>query len=270
MQRGAYQPAGIELGAREQLLAATHRAGGWATGWSALALYGVVDFDPELACWVAVDKQRRVRGVDFIVQRQVLAQSDLRTVRHVPCVGPFLAVCDYARRVQGLRLLDAIDELRRAGWISLPRLLAQARNLGKHRGAVVVRDLFAQGLLNQDGEAERRLARALRPVGLRPLWGAEIIRGVMADACLPASSLVPEFDSDKWHLQGRWGLDGARRGTLEADGWAFTIVRWKELSAHPDEVAQRIRRLHDQRRKDGLGRPPGWLPYRAGRQFGGR
>jgi len=49
------------------------------------------------------------------VRRQVLAQSDLRTVRHVPCVGPFLAVCDYARRVQGMRLLDAIDELRRAG-----------------------------------------------------------------------------------------------------------------------------------------------------------
>ncbi|MGH8898391.1 MAG: type IV toxin-antitoxin system AbiEi family antitoxin domain-containing protein [Egibacteraceae bacterium] len=218
VQPGVYRLPGAALEPRQLIHAATERANGYATGWSALGLYGVLDLDARLAPWVAVPRDRQVRGAGFIVQRERLDDRDRRRVGGIPCVGPFLALCDYARRVQGLRLLDAIDESRRAGLISLERLRDRAVQLGKHRGAVEIRRLFRQGLLDQDGEGERRLARALASVELYPAWGVEIVRGVIVDACLPASSLIPEFDGVKWHLPGRRGLDGAAE------------ARWKPMA----------------------------------------
>lgn len=269
VQKCVYRLPGNAVDTRQAVLAAAHRAGGYATGWSALGLRGVLDRHG-LAPWIAVPEEVRVHGVDFIVQREPLAQRDRRSVDGVPCVGPFLSLCDYARRVRGRRLLDGIDESRRAGLISLERLRERAVELGKHRGAVEIRQMFDQGMLDQDGEGERRLAAALAGVGLFPLWGVEVVRGTIVDACLPDSSLIPEFDGARWHLPGRHGLDGARRGTLEADGWAFEIVTWADVAHRPAQTARSIRALHDARASAGLGRPPHWHPYRNGRQFSGR
>jgi len=137
--------------------------------------------------------------------------------------------------------------------------------LGKHRGAVEIKRMFDQGLLDQGGEGERRLAAALAHVGLFPEWGVEVVRGTVVDACLPDSSLIPEFGGARWHPPGRRGLDGARRGTLEADGWAFEIVTWADITQHPERTALKIKALHEQRAAAGLGRPPSWRPYRRGK-----
>ncbi|MGH8884277.1 MAG: hypothetical protein ACRDYX_03710 [Egibacteraceae bacterium] len=53
VQSGVYRLPGAALEPRQLIRAATERANGYATGWSALGLYGVLDLDARLAPWVA-------------------------------------------------------------------------------------------------------------------------------------------------------------------------------------------------------------------------
>jgi hypothetical protein len=158
------------------------------TGWSACGLYGLEGFDPSARPWVVIPAARRVRGVDFIVERMDLERCDLATVSGLPAVTPTRALIVAAFRVAAKPVRVGIDDARRRRMVNLDRLQARAVELGRHSGAVAVRRLFGSGLLDQDGELERRLALALAAVGLWPAWGMEVLPGIIVDACFPEAS----------------------------------------------------------------------------------
>jgi hypothetical protein len=82
LERGVYRLPGTASTAAQRLLATVFRAGEGArlTGWSACGLYGLEGFDPFARPWVVIPAARRVRGVDFIVERMDLERCDLATV----------------------------------------------------------------------------------------------------------------------------------------------------------------------------------------------
>ncbi|MGH8902875.1 MAG: hypothetical protein ACRDYA_14695 [Egibacteraceae bacterium] len=100
----------------------------------------------------------RERVRDRLV-RPWLDDRDRHRMDGIPCVGPFLARSATLRggcRVAAARR-DRRVPPRGADQPGAPT--RPAVQLGKHRGAVEIRQLFTQGLLDQDGEGERQLAR---------------------------------------------------------------------------------------------------------------
>ncbi|MBW3604381.1 MAG: type IV toxin-antitoxin system AbiEi family antitoxin domain-containing protein [Actinobacteria bacterium] len=114
---GVYRLPGTAVPKEQRILAALLRAGdrARATGWSACALYGLEGFDLGARPWVAIPKGRRVRGVDFIVERTDLERCDLATVAGLPAVTPIRALIDAAERVDAKVERVGIDDARGAG-----------------------------------------------------------------------------------------------------------------------------------------------------------
>lgn len=169
---------------------------------------------------------------------------------------------------KGKPLRVAIDDARRRELIDLDRLLRQAGDLGKHRGAVAIRRLFSSGLLDQDGELERQLALALDTIGLRPAWGMEVLPGIVTDACFPEASYVLECDGRHWHsIAADITSDLSRKGVMRADGWAVDCVRAADLRNARPQLLARIQTTRTQRIAAGLGRPEDWRPLHPGRRL---
>lgn len=279
LRRGVLE--GVELGVyrspesvssdEQRLLAAVFRAGDGAraTGWSACGLYGLEGFDLRDHPWVAIPRNRRVRGVDFVVQRADLERCDLATVAGVPAVTPTRALVDVAGRVTGKPLRVGIDDARRQRLVDLDRLLARAVQLGRHPGAIAVRRLFGSGLLDQDGELERQLALALHAAGLRPVWGMEVLPGIVVDTAFVEASYAIECDGARWHtIDADRAADITREGALVADGWRVDRVGHADLRAdRGTAIAAAIYDTRATRIAAGLGRPAGWRPVRPGRRI---
>jgi hypothetical protein len=160
-----------------------------------------------------------------------------------------------------------IDDARRRGLIVLERLAERAVQLGRHRGATAVRALFTSGLLDQDGELERRLALLLDEIGLRPGWGMEVLPGIVVDACFPESSYVLECDGRRWHtIDADRAADITREGVLASDGWLVDRVRDDDLTRDRVALQARIRATRLARMAAGLGRPDAWRPIHPGRR----
>lgn len=167
VERGVYRSPESPSSDEQRLLAAIFRSGDGAraTGWSACGPYGVEGFDLRAEPWVVIPRDRRVRGVDFVVQRADLERCDLATVAGVPAVTPTRALIDVGDRVTDKVSRVGIDDARRKRLVDLERLLARAVQLGRRPGAVAIRRLFGSGQLDQDGELERQLALALQAAG---------------------------------------------------------------------------------------------------------
>lgn len=267
---GVYRVPGSKVSAHQRLCAAVLRAGRGAriTGWSAAGLYGLEGMEIDCKPWVVIPPERRVRDDGLVVQRSPLSRGDAAAVAGVPSVTPVRALLDAAMRVRGTSLRVAIDDARRRGLVDLNRLLHRAAELGRHPGAAQVRRMFGSGLLDQDGELERGLALALAEVGLRPVWGMEVLPGVIADACFPEASYVLECDGRHWHtIDTDRASDLSRESLLRADGWAVDRVRSTDLRNRRSELIQRIRTTRRQRMDAGSGRPAAWRPVRPGRRI---
>lgn len=270
VELGVYRQPGTAVLDEQRLRAAVYRAGegARATGPSACALYGLEGFDLRSRPWIVIPPERRVRGVDFVVQRTPLAPGDLATVKRVPSVTPVRAVIEAARVVGARRLRVGIDDARRRGIVDLERLLRRAVELGRHPGAATVRALFGGGLLDQDGELERQLALLLARLGLQPTWGMEVLPGIIADACFPEASYILECDGREWHtIDSDRAADITREAVLRADGWHVDRVTSADLSRDTEAVVTAIRDRRAARVAAGLGRPGGWRPARAGRRL---
>lgn len=267
---GVFRQPGSAAPDTQHLLAAVLRAGHGArlSGWSACALHRLEGFELTAVPWVVIPVDRRVRGVEFVVQRSTLPRADFATVAGIPTVTPVRALIDAAARVSAKVLRVAIDDARRRGLVDLERLLDRAVALGRHPGALAIRRMFGSGVLDQDGELERQLALALATVGLRPIWGMEVLPGVVPDACFPEASYVLEGDSRRWHtIESDLAADLSREGLLHADAWHITRVRPTDLLHRGEELLADIVAIRQQRIDAGLGRPPTWRPVRPGRRL---
>lgn len=232
--RAVYRVVGSPHTAEQHLRGALLRCGPAARvgGWSACRLYGLEGCtDDAHPPWVVVPRARRVRGVEFVVQQAGLDRAELAVVGGLPAITPIRAVVDLATRVGGKPLRVAIDDACSRRLLDLDRLLARAMAMPGHRGAGVVRRLFGSGLLDQDGELERRLALLLADANLRPVWGMEVLPGIIVDACFPEASYVLECDGVRWHsIDADRASDVTREGALVADGWLVDRVRTPDVA----------------------------------------
>lgn len=270
VETGVYRLPGSAIPDAQRLLAAVLRAGAGAclAGWSACALYGFEGFDLRQRAWVAIPARRRVRGVDFIVERTDLARGQVAVVDGIRATIPHRALLDAAGRVTPKAARVGIDDGRRKGMVTLERLLQTAVELGNHPGAVAVRRLFGSGALDQDGELERQLALALHAVGLQPVWGMEVLPRIVVDACFRDASYILEGDGGYWHtIETDLAADVSREGALLADGWLVRRIRSDELRDQRDELLAEIKATTIARRDAGLGRRPDWRPVRPGRRI---
>lgn len=266
---GVYRLPGSGIPDTQHLHAAVLRAGDGAcvTGWSACALYGLEGFDLDDVAWVAIPSRRRVRGVEFVVQRVDLPSGQIGKVRGVRATAPHRAVVDAAARVSQKTLRVGIDDGRRRDIIDLDRLLRMAVDLGNHRGAVAVRRLFGSGELDQDGELERKLALALQEVDLYPAWSMEVLPGIKPDASFPEASYALECDSHRWHtIEADRAADAMREGVLRSDGWLVRRIADADLTERREELVAEIEETRAARIAAGAGRPSDWRPLHPGRR----
>ena len=272
VERGIYRAAASGESDEKSLAALLARAGPGAAagGTCALAALEVEGYDLLERRWVTVPDPRR-RCLDGVFL-EVMPAALLKTVerRGVDVLRGDPAIASAASRLAPKTIRTATDDLRRRGLVELGRLHESAeRHADVHAGAYALCVLFELGTFDYDGEAERDLGPALAAVGLQPLLGAQLVRAIYADFALPEASLVIERDGKQHHtLPSDLRLDAAREDVLRADGWHVEHVRAEDIAAEGlAGVAARIAALRLARMRRGLGRPPGWVPAGAGRDF---
>lgn len=270
VDRGVYRHPAAPRTDEQTVMAAVLRCGpdARAGGWTACALYGLEGSHVALRPWLLIPPERRVRARNLIVQRSRLEAVDRAVVHGIPATSPRRSIVDAARRLRGRRLRVAVDDARRRGLMTLEELLDLATALRQHRGAVRIRELFGSGALDQDGEAERWLARALAARDVYPIWSPEVLPGVFPDAVLPEAALVIECDGADTHtLPVDRADDASREALLRVTGWHVERASGRELAHDPSKVVDRILTVRRARIADGRALPSDWQPLTPGRRL---
>jgi hypothetical protein len=163
----------------------------------------------------------------------------LRRGWHYVPEGRVIRAVDDARSQFGLSLealAEVVDELGRRGrpGTQLMRRILDERSDGQFATESELEDLFL-GVLKRYGIAlparQRTLGDDRAPLG-------------RVDFVYPAIKLIVELDSRKHHSAlTDWERDKWRDLQLAASGWRTVRISWRQLTDHPAEVADLLRRV---------------------------
>ncbi|MDP8970967.1 MAG: hypothetical protein M3N52_10830 [Actinomycetota bacterium] len=160
------------------------------------------------------------------------------------------ALLDAAPVVPAKRLRVAIDDARSRNLLTDERLRRRAQDLGRHRGAVIVRRLFAVGALAQRSEGERLFASVLAGLRPRPLYNVEILPGIRVDALDVEPALVMEYDGREDHsLPAAIDADHQRQFLIQDAGYEVRRISYSMVStpAARERTLAGIRRARERR-----------------------
>ena len=248
---GVYRTVGGGVPDTQHLMVAVLRCGPGArlTGACVLALWGVEGFDVKDPAVVLMPRKRWIdSGRAFRIHRVPEPDpADQATVCGIPAVRPHRAILDHARVVRGGRLRVAIDAARRAGLVSVQRLLDAALAAGNSHGARRVVNAVLSGAFRCESEGERRMAALFfdhRPPLEFNVW---LLPGIRVDAVWRDARLVLEYQGRAYHtLPTDRERDARRIARLRAAGHEVVEVRAEDLR-DPVALRTRILRLRAER-----------------------
>ncbi len=227
VQRSVYRVAGGYVPGEQAHLAAVWRAGDDAvlTAEPVMALFGVEGFALGHGPVVLCPRHRRVRGVQYEVRYRELSRGERAKSGPIAIAVPSRAFVDLAARVRGKAFRVAFDSARRLGLVSTSKLARSADAALPQHGARWVLDLVTSGILDQESEGERVVARLFEGHSPPLEFQAWLLEGVRVDAVWRDARLVVEYDGKAHHTYpADREHDRRRRARLRAAGWSVFVV----------------------------------------------
>lgn len=255
---GVYRVVGCPLTRVAAHYAAVRRAGvgAVAADESALGLGEVEGFGVPKRPRIAVEPERRVTGVSFVVCRTPLA-SPPQCLDGVPAMGYERALIGASPRRTPAQVRAAYDDLRRRRELDQDLLHHLAVSLGQVPGAPVMRGLLRSGFQAQESEGERSLALIFRPEDppLHPqVWVEVEGRWYRLDLAILITRLNLEYDGEDHHtIDGDRHRDAERDLALESIDVRTLRITTPHLRA-PERTRQRVLAVH--RKRLAAGYPP--------------
>jgi len=255
---GVMVVAGAPKTWRQQLMIAVLRTGGVASHRAAAALHGFDGF-PEREIEVSVERQRRVRSIDFRVHRVTqLENGDVTVVDGIPTTNIARTLCDLGRVACDDLVEQALDDALRSGcsqrWIE--ETLARLDRPGPSGTASLRRVLARPDRAGRlpDSVFERLIQRVIvagdlpRPVRQHPVHDEEGRLMARIDLAWPDIRVGVEATSEHWHTGPRRGRrDAVRHSKLTGRGWAMFYPGWNDAK-EPGPFIADVLRVHRERR----------------------
>lgn len=234
---GVYVVGATPLSMQSHFLAATKAAGPDAvlSHYSALALWRLVDYEPDSPVHVSVPHSQR-RTIEGIVVHRTRNPAKPISVDAIPVTSPARALIDASSMLSFVPLRRAVREamaMKRAG---IKELLGHTKSLDEAiaQGYVPTRNEF------EDAVHDLLLTTFEPPVAQQTLF----LDGVPTtpDFRWPALNLCVEADGAQFHdfLLARQD-DTAKQARLEAHGERVIRVTWTQATTQPEQTLTRIR-----------------------------
>lgn len=249
--RGVFRLAGVAPTWRQKLMMAAlyWGEGSGISHRAAAALHRLAGFEPDKV-HVTIPRSRKGAGPG-IVHRNNLPPVDLTEVEGIPVTTAARTLIDIAPIVSRDALEEALDDGLRRGVFSIPRLRWRLDELGRRRGAAVLRNILDERAPQEkllQSVLERRVLRLIRRAGLpEPVLQYKVrYRGrliAIVDFAYPDTKLAIEADGEPWHSgHFREGRDRTRANRLTAMGWRLIRVTSEDLKRRPESIGEAIRR----------------------------
>jgi Transcriptional regulator, AbiEi antitoxin len=221
----------------------SHRSAAWL--WGLTRRWG-------LPIEVTTKTPRRTRAGIRMHSALTLAPDDMESSEGIPVTAVPRTLLDFAA-VDPRFLGRALDNAERLGLLDLPAiemLLARSNGL---RGVARLRE--AMGLYRLPGLTrsglERRFLGMVHDAGLSLPAMNLFIAGYEVDAYWPAERFAVELDTYDYHGgHSAFENDRMRQEDLKLAGIEMTRITGLRIEKGPKAVANRLRRLLDQRRRD--------------------
>jgi very-short-patch-repair endonuclease len=212
---------------RALLMAKVLATRGVASGMSAAALYGLVDFP--ISPVVTVRRRSRTAAHEGVCTTDVLGECDITTVDRVPATTPVRTMLDLAGALPLERFEDVFDRAIVTRVVRVHRLERRARELWAPRRSGCARVLALIAARHPDlararSEMEARVLRIVDELGLpRPEVNFRVVTGGEVryiDLAWPEQKVAVEFDGFVPHSTRRvFDDDRVRQNHLVADEW---------------------------------------------------
>lgn len=260
MHPGIYRLEGSPGGLEQAAMAATLATGpqGLASHRTAGLLWGFPGLTRTVEVTVPLGKGAKVPELT-IHRTRLLPAQDRAETKHIPVTSGLRTIFDLA----GLYPKPGLEPMFDYGLIHrlFTRTEAEARLellASKRRHFPSIESLLAERPVSarpMGSEFEVQLFKALDAAGVeRPIPQFKVVlpdgRVRFIDFAYPPPTLLGlEPQGFVWHAdRGAWERDRTRDNELIALGWALLPVTWRLLQAHPDQVAETVRRALAARR----------------------
>lgn len=201
---------------------------------------------------VTAASPRRTRTAVRVHSALVLTSDDMASWENVPVTAIPRTLLDFAA-IDPLYLGRALDNAQRLGLLDLVAIDALIARSHGFRGVARLRDaldIYRTASFTRSG-LERRFLSLVRGANLpRPSMNL-FIEGYELDAYWPAERFAVELDTYDYHgSTSAFEADRIRQENLKLAGIEITRITGVRMAREPSVVANRLRRLLSQRRRE--------------------
>jgi very-short-patch-repair endonuclease len=249
---GIYRIIAVPRSYHQSVVAAAYWAQGVASHRSALRLWDLDGYRGSLVEVTATRRRTRSRPDVKVHLSDNLQACDEARMGLLRVTSVNRTLIDAGAVLTEARVEEALESALRQGLTTLPRLAARIDELcGRgRRGCGVVRTLLDKRRWGDPPTAsplETIISRLLARHGLpSPVRQYEIVdRGrfmARPDFAYPELKIAIEGQSFKHHgTRVGWEQDSERFNRLQELGWVVILVTWRDATARPAMVAERVR-----------------------------
>jgi hypothetical protein len=249
---GIYRIIAVPRSYHQSVVAAAYWAQGVASHRSALRLWDLDGYNDPVVEVTATGKRARSRAGVRVHYSDSLPACDVARMGLLRVTSVNRTLIDAGAVLSEARVEEALESGLRQGLTTLPRLAARIDELcGRgRRGCGAVRALLDKRRWGDPPTAsplETIISRLLARHGLpTPVRQYEIVhRGAFVarpDFAYPDLKIAIEGQSFKHHgTRVGWEQDSERFNRLQELGWVVILVTWRDATARPAIVAERVR-----------------------------
>ena len=249
---GVYAFAGSTPTWHRRLIAACLAADAVVSHRAAAALWGFAGFGARVVELI-VPRGRSTTVRARVHHPQRLRRHDVATIDGIPVTSAQRTLVDIAGICGSDLVEEAFDDVVTRRLVSLSKLRAMLRAQHRGRPGIALLRSLVEMRADRSSVADSRLEtkmfrlfRRARLPGARYHYAIRNAGTVIAevDVAFPDAKIAIEADSRKYHDNPRaWRKDLARRNELTALGWHVIHVTWDDVTKHPHETIERIRRM---------------------------
>jgi hypothetical protein len=175
-----------------------------------------------------------------------LDRRDVWRRGNVLVTSPARTVLDLAAELSGAARRRMVRQALAEGRVSIGHLTDVLDRAPRHRGALALRGLLADGHVPTRSELEDLALDVLAHAEIdRPEVNPELVldgRRMRPDLLWRRQGVVVELDGSAWHADPLTRRsDAERQAILEAHGYRVLRVTWQQLVDHPQQTLARIR-----------------------------